>query len=507
MAWVAFDRAVRGVEDDRLDGPVDRWRALRDEIHDEVCREGFDTQLGAFTQSYGSPRLDASLLMMPLVGFLPADDPRVVGTVAAIERELVRDGFVERYRADDENVDVDGLPPGEGTFLPCSFWLVQVLALQGRLDEAEALFERLLGLRNDLGLLSEEYDVATRAPPRELPPGLHAPHARGRRAHARRGLVPARRAPGSGSDRAGRALTVVELRDRDAIAAFCRRRPAVHAYELGDLDDFFWPHTRWLGWQPNSRLEQLALLYDEPDPPVLLALAEEPEEGMSDLLRSVAADLPGSLYAHLSPALVDALAPAIVPSAEPVLHCKLGLVDPPALERHDTDEAELLAPSQLAEIEAFYRRAYPGTWFQPRMLETGRYVGIRRDGELACVAGIHVWSPTWRVAASRERRNPPGAPGDRSRNCGVRAALPRAARRRDRRRLAQRPLRQRRRDPRVREARLRARRRLRRGAAHEALIQRSVARIVGRLCRATDLQCERLHEVRDRGRPDPLRRD
>ena len=143
------------------DGPVDRWRALRSEIHDEVCREGFDTQLGAFTQSYGSTRLDASLLMMPLVGFLPADDPRVVGTVAAIERDLMRDGFVERYRADDENVHVDGLPPGEGTFLPCSFWLVQVLALQGRLDEAEALFERLLGLRNDLGLLSEEYDVAT----------------------------------------------------------------------------------------------------------------------------------------------------------------------------------------------------------------------------------------------------------------------------------------------------------------------------------------------------------
>src|SRR4249919_265251 len=118
-------------------------------------------------------------------------------------------------------------------------------------------------------------------------------------------------------------MTVVELRDRDVIAGFCRRRPAVHAYELGDLDDFFWPHTRWLGWQPNSRLEQLALLYDEPDPPVLLALAEEPEDGMIDLLRSVAAGLPERLYAHLSPALVDVLAPAIVPSAEPVVHCKL----------------------------------------------------------------------------------------------------------------------------------------------------------------------------------------
>jgi GH15 family glucan-1,4-alpha-glucosidase len=159
MAWVAFDRAVRMIEEDGLDGPVDRWRALREEIHDEVCREGLSEKLGAFTQSYGLDRLDASLLMIPLVGFLPADDERVVATVAAIERELVEDGLVERYRADEENTDVDGLPPGEATFLPCSFWLAQVYALQGRLDEAEELFERLLGLRNDLGLLSEEYDV------------------------------------------------------------------------------------------------------------------------------------------------------------------------------------------------------------------------------------------------------------------------------------------------------------------------------------------------------------
>jgi ribosomal protein S18 acetylase RimI-like enzyme len=194
-------------------------------------------------------------------------------------------------------------------------------------------------------------------------------------------------------------MTVVELRDRDVIAGFCRRRPAVHAYELGDLDDFFWPHTRWLGWRPDGRLEQLALLYDEPDPPVLLAFAEEPGHGMVDLLRSVAAELPGRLYAHLSPTLVDALSPVVVPSAEPVAHCKLGLVDPTALERYDTNEAELLAPSQLVEVDRFYRHAYPGTWFQARMLETGRYVGIRRDGELACVAGIHVWSPTWGVAA------------------------------------------------------------------------------------------------------------
>ena len=159
MAWVAFDRAVRMIEEDGLDGPVDRWRALRAEIHDEVCREGLSEKLGAFTQSYGLDRLDASLLMIPLVGFLPVDDERVVATVAAIEDELVEDGLVARYRADEENTDVDGLPPGEATFLPCSFWLAQVYALQGRLDEAEKLFERLLGLRNDLGLLSEEYDV------------------------------------------------------------------------------------------------------------------------------------------------------------------------------------------------------------------------------------------------------------------------------------------------------------------------------------------------------------
>jgi GH15 family glucan-1,4-alpha-glucosidase len=161
MAWVAFDRGVRSIEELDRKGPLDRWKAIRDEIHDEVCAKGFDTELGAFTQSYGLQRLDASALMMPLVGFLPADDERIVSTVAAIERELVRDGFVERYRADEDNVGVDGLPPGEGTFLPCSFWLAQVYALQGRLEEAEALFARLLELRNDLGLLSEEYDVAS----------------------------------------------------------------------------------------------------------------------------------------------------------------------------------------------------------------------------------------------------------------------------------------------------------------------------------------------------------
>jgi GH15 family glucan-1,4-alpha-glucosidase len=158
MAWVAFDRAVKTVERLGREGPVDRWRAAREEIKTEVLREGYDAERGTFVQYYGSDRLDASLLLIPLVGFLPATDERVVGTVSAIERELLRDGFVERYRADVENVGVDGLPPGEGVFLPCSFWLVAVLAQQGRRDEALALFERLLSLRNDLGLISEEYD-------------------------------------------------------------------------------------------------------------------------------------------------------------------------------------------------------------------------------------------------------------------------------------------------------------------------------------------------------------
>ena len=123
-----------------------------------MLRQGYNADRGAFVQYFGSDRLDASCLLIPLVGFLRADDPRVAGTVAAIQRDLMRDGFVERYRADHENVDVDGLPPGEGVFLPCSFWLVAVLAQQGRRKEAVELYERLLGLRNDLGLISEEYD-------------------------------------------------------------------------------------------------------------------------------------------------------------------------------------------------------------------------------------------------------------------------------------------------------------------------------------------------------------
>jgi len=155
MAWVAFDRAAKAVERFGLDGPAERWRAMRAQIHDQVCRQGFDAQRGCFTQAYGSPKLDASLLMMPLVGFLPPTDPRVAGTVRAIEQDLVHDGFVLRYRTDEVE---DGLPPGEGAFLACTFWLADNYAMAGRVDEARRIFERLLSLRNDVGLLSEEYD-------------------------------------------------------------------------------------------------------------------------------------------------------------------------------------------------------------------------------------------------------------------------------------------------------------------------------------------------------------
>jgi GH15 family glucan-1,4-alpha-glucosidase len=164
MAWVAFDRAIKTARQFHLEGPAERWRGLRDQIHAEVCARSFDGARNAFTQSYGSPLLDASVLMMPLVGFLPINDPRVVGTVAAIERELMPDGFVRRYQAEVAHGEApaDGLPPGEGVFLPCSFWLVDNYVQMGRVDEATALFERLLAVRNDLGLLSEEYDPAAR---------------------------------------------------------------------------------------------------------------------------------------------------------------------------------------------------------------------------------------------------------------------------------------------------------------------------------------------------------
>jgi GH15 family glucan-1,4-alpha-glucosidase len=159
MAWVAVDRAIRTAEEFDLHGPLDAWRKLRAAIHTSVLDNGIDAERNCFVQSYGSKSLDASLLLIPLVGFLPPEDPRIAATVAAIEKELMQDGLVQRYRTHE---GVDGLPPGEGLFLACSFWLADNLVLLGRIDEARALFERLLGLANDVGLLAEEYDVGAK---------------------------------------------------------------------------------------------------------------------------------------------------------------------------------------------------------------------------------------------------------------------------------------------------------------------------------------------------------
>lgn len=159
MAWVAVDRMIKSVEEFGEEGPVERWRVLRDAIHQEVCEQGFNRERNTFVQYFGGQTLDASLLIIPLVGFLPTDDPRMRGTVTAIERELYRDGFLARYSTSQ---GVDGLPSGEGAFLACTFWLATNYASQGRLADAQNLFERLLALRNDVGLLSEEYDTQGR---------------------------------------------------------------------------------------------------------------------------------------------------------------------------------------------------------------------------------------------------------------------------------------------------------------------------------------------------------
>jgi len=158
MAWVAFDRTIKSAENFGLEGPLEEWRRLRDEICDDVCTHAYNKKLGTFVQAYGSDQLDASLLMVPCVGFLPVSDPRIAATIAAIERRLLRDGLVIRYCTEDVT---DALPPGEGAFLACSFWLVDVYILQERFEEAENLFRRLVGLCNEVGLLSEEYDPSS----------------------------------------------------------------------------------------------------------------------------------------------------------------------------------------------------------------------------------------------------------------------------------------------------------------------------------------------------------
>jgi GH15 family glucan-1,4-alpha-glucosidase len=159
MSWLAFDLTIKDAETFQLEGPLARWRSVRDEIHRTVCEQGYSRTKRAFTQSFGDEELDASLLLIPQLGFLPISDPRVVSTIAAIERELLVGGFVRRYRTES---GADGLPPGEGIFIPCSFWLAQAYELMGRHIEADALIDRLLALRNDVGLLSEEYDASAK---------------------------------------------------------------------------------------------------------------------------------------------------------------------------------------------------------------------------------------------------------------------------------------------------------------------------------------------------------
>ncbi|MYV52947.1 glycoside hydrolase family 15 protein, partial [Streptomyces sp. SID3212] len=159
MAWVAVDRTIKLIESGDADGPLERWRELRDDIHHDVCEKGYDKERNTFTQSYGSKELDASLLLIPQMGFLPPDDKRVIGTIEAIQRELsTEDGFIMRYPTTGSEAGVDGLEGDEGAFLACSFWLADDLAMIGRVDEARKLFEKLLDLRNDLGLLAEEWD-------------------------------------------------------------------------------------------------------------------------------------------------------------------------------------------------------------------------------------------------------------------------------------------------------------------------------------------------------------
>jgi GH15 family glucan-1,4-alpha-glucosidase len=159
MAWAAFDRSIKTAKQFGFPGPVERWAEIRRAICDEVCEKGFDCELNSFVQAYGSKELDASLLLLPAIGFLPPTDPRIPGTIEAIEKRLLVDGFVMRY---DTRSSDDGLPPGEGAFLACSFWLADAYVLLGRSEDARRLFERLLSLCNDVGLLSEEYDASAK---------------------------------------------------------------------------------------------------------------------------------------------------------------------------------------------------------------------------------------------------------------------------------------------------------------------------------------------------------
>ena len=189
----------------------------------------------------------------------------------------------------------------------------------------------------------------------------------------------------------------IELSDRHAIAALLRRNAPAHVYELGDLDDFDWPFTRWFGWEDEGVLEQAVLLYTQPSVPVLIAVADEPDRPMAALVDGIRDDLPGHIYVHVTAPLLEVLARRFdVQGAEP--HLKLALTGRDLLEAEAAD-VEVLREESLEELEQLYEAAYPETWFAPRLLATGRYVGIRRDGRLVSVAGVHVHSPRWRVAA------------------------------------------------------------------------------------------------------------
>ncbi|CAM5740392.1 hypothetical protein SHIRM173S_06520 [Streptomyces hirsutus] len=212
MAWVAVDRTIKLIESGDVDGPLERWKQLRDDIHRDVCEKGYDKERNTFAQSYGSKELDASLLLIPQMGFLPPDDKRVIGTIEAIQRELsTSDGFILRYPTEGSDEGVDGLPGDEGAFLACSFWMADDLAMIGRVDEARRLFERLLALRNDLGLLAEEWDPVRQRQVGDFPqafvrpPHRHGPApdglggVRGLSGHAVRRTGPARPAEAAGS--------------------------------------------------------------------------------------------------------------------------------------------------------------------------------------------------------------------------------------------------------------------------------------------------------------------
>ena len=192
-------------------------------------------------------------------------------------------------------------------------------------------------------------------------------------------------------------MVVVELSKKEAIAALLRRNARAHVYELGDLDDFDWPHTTWFGWEHDGSLRELVLLYTEPDVPVLLAIGAEPLGAITALVREIRPQLPATLYVHVTAPLLETLAERYaITTAAPHLKLALGRTD--LLQAHAV-AVDVLEPADLAEIEAFYRASYPDTWFGPRMLATGRYVGVRQGGRLVCVAGVHVYSPTWGVAA------------------------------------------------------------------------------------------------------------